>query len=217
VLQALLGSIQHVHEIKPRLVQRKGNVAEAIIRVSIEEHSDLIVMGTHGASGYRDGFVGSTTYSVMKYAECPVLSIPPKRKFSCFTRAVFPIRPVSGALARYDVLCHFLGRHSKVDVLGLSYRKMERGTRVLEKIVEEIGRQIEADGVDVNTAWGGGEGISEDVLHHAQQSLNDLIVVTSLLDVANKPGFIGPHTQKIIHSARIPVLSTKGVGVPSYA
>jgi len=173
-------------------------------------------MGTHGASGYRDGFIGSNTYSVMKHAYCPVLSIPPKRKFIHFSNAVFPIRPASGALARYDVLCHFLTRQSTVDVLGLSYRKMETGTRVLEKIVGEINTKVESDGVHIKTAWGSGKGIAEDVMHHVQQSLNDLIVVTSLLDVANKPGFIGPHTQKIIHSSRIPVLSTKGIGVPSY-
>src|SRR3954465_7946954 len=55
VLQALLGSVQHTHEITPRLIQRKGSVAEAVIRTSIEEQADLIVIGTHGAAGYRDG------------------------------------------------------------------------------------------------------------------------------------------------------------------
>ena len=131
VLHALLGSIQHTHDVNPVLIQKEGNVAEQIIRTALVEQADLIVMGTHGASGYRDGFIGSNTYAVMKNVLCPVLCIPPRKKFNSFKKVAFPIRPVSGALSRYDVLCHFLSGGSGIDVLGLSYRKMERETKVL--------------------------------------------------------------------------------------
>lgn len=216
VLHALIGSIQYAHDLKPHLLQREGAVSEHIIMASIEETVDLIVMGTHGASGYRDGYMGSNTYNVMKNVSCPVLSLPSRRKFNSFKKIVFPIRPVSGALSRYDVLCHFLNNQASIDVLGISYRKMERDTNVLEKIVEEIADRVEPDRIKIKTSWGNGDGISEDILSHVQQASNDLIVVTNLLDVTTKNGFIGPHAQKIVNCSKIPVLSITGIGVPSY-
>src|SRR5215208_7208620 len=79
VLTALISAIQHSHNIKPEIFQEKGNVTDTIIKTSLAQQCDLIVMGTHGASGFRDGFIGSNTYNTIKYATCPVLSVPPRK------------------------------------------------------------------------------------------------------------------------------------------
>lgn len=125
VLTALAGSIQYASRLKPKIIQVEGNVAETIIKRSLLHQSDLIVMGTHGASGFRDGFIGSNTYSVLKHSVCPVLTVPPLGKYSSFRKTLFPARPVSGALMRYDVTRHFFYSQSVIDVLGLSYGKIE--------------------------------------------------------------------------------------------
>ena len=39
--------------------------------------SDLIVMGTHGRSGFDRLMLGSVTEKVMRKAECPVMAVPP--------------------------------------------------------------------------------------------------------------------------------------------
>jgi nucleotide-binding universal stress UspA family protein len=82
IINALVGAIQHRHSIKPVVLQEEGNVSDMIIKTSFLHHTDLIVMGSHGASGYRDGFIGNNTYNVIKYAACPVLSVPHKKKLN---------------------------------------------------------------------------------------------------------------------------------------
>lgn len=216
VLNALAGAIQHANDVTPEVVQAEGNVTDNIIKFSLGKACDLIVMGTHGASGYRDGFIGTNTYSVMKYAACPVLSIPPKRKFLSFKKVLFPIRPVSGALNRYDVVSHLLSGSSSMDVLGLSYRKMERETNVLDKILDEIREQLAEDGIRVNVNWNRSTAITDDILEFSQANSSDLIIITSVLDITTKPGFIGPYSQKIINCSKIPVLSIKKLAVPSW-
>jgi len=216
VLNALAGAIQHTNDIKPEIIQLEGNVADIIIKHSFMHHANLIIMGTHGASGFRDGFIGSNAYRVLKYAACPVLTVPPKRKFLSFTRALFPIRPVSGALMRYDIVCHFLSANSSIDVLGLSYRKMEKETNVLDKIIDEIKDQLSADRIKARANWNKGMTIPEDILQFSLENNSDLIIVTSVLDVTTKPGFIGPHSQKIINCSKVPVLNIKKMAVPSW-
>ncbi len=59
----------------------QGRPLEAILSVAAEEGVDLIVMGTKGASGLKEIFIGSLTGEVMEHATAPVLAIPEKASF----------------------------------------------------------------------------------------------------------------------------------------
>jgi nucleotide-binding universal stress UspA family protein len=78
ILQALAATIQQKHQLMPQVLSEEGYVCACIVKNGIHVQADLIVMGTHGASGFRDGFIGSNTYSVIKHASCPVLTVPPR-------------------------------------------------------------------------------------------------------------------------------------------
>jgi nucleotide-binding universal stress UspA family protein len=217
IINALTGAIQHTHGIKPLLLQKEGNVSDNIIRASFLYHADLIVMGAHGASGFREGFKGNNTYNVIKYAACPVLSVPFKRKVAGFDKILFPVRPVTGALMPYSIVSHFTKPKTVIEVFGLSYRIVETGTSVLDTLVNEIKQQLEKDKVISKVSWSEGSTIADEILRYANSTNPDLVVVTSALDVTSKPKYIGPHAQKIIHCSRAPLLSIKKIGIPSFA
>lgn len=50
-------------------------VSEGIIDASIKNNVDLIVMGSHGTSGFKESLVGSNTEKVVRFSEIPVLVI----------------------------------------------------------------------------------------------------------------------------------------------
>ena len=56
---------------------RDGNAASEILHRASEMPSDLIVMGTHGRSGFERLVLGSVTEKVIHKAPCPVLTVPP--------------------------------------------------------------------------------------------------------------------------------------------
>jgi nucleotide-binding universal stress UspA family protein len=55
----------------------EGNVPETILKTAGEKEADLIVMGTHGLTGWRRLIFGSVTERVLRSAPCPVLAVPP--------------------------------------------------------------------------------------------------------------------------------------------
>ncbi len=57
--------------VHPMIVD--GDAAEQIVRVAKDENADLIVIATHGASGWRHLAFGSVTEKVVRNAMCPVL------------------------------------------------------------------------------------------------------------------------------------------------
>jgi nucleotide-binding universal stress UspA family protein len=53
----------------------EGNTADLIIRTAEEENADLIVIATHGESGWRKLVFGSVAEKVIRSANCPVMVI----------------------------------------------------------------------------------------------------------------------------------------------
>ena len=56
-------------------VVKTGNIFETINEVSHEYKAELVVMGTHGVSGFREFIAGSNAFRVVSDSLCPVLSV----------------------------------------------------------------------------------------------------------------------------------------------
>jgi len=67
---------KHIPEgVSTRALVVHGDAPHEIVRVANEEGVDLIVMSTHGATGWRERIFGSVTDKVVRHAECPVLTV----------------------------------------------------------------------------------------------------------------------------------------------
>jgi nucleotide-binding universal stress UspA family protein len=61
---------------KTKIVVRKGTPEREILGIADAERADLIVLGTHGLTGYRKLIFGSTTERVLRETRLPVLAVP---------------------------------------------------------------------------------------------------------------------------------------------
>ncbi len=216
ILQALAGSIYQKHQIMPAVISEEGHVSNCIVKNAITQKADLMVMGTHGASGIREGFIGSNAYGVIKHASCPVLTIPPKKKWGDFKRVLFPVKPISSALSRYEFVRELIARtNCSLEVLGLSCSRSGNDAEVIAEMIDEFKDTLAADKVHVSTKYNYGKNVADDVLKTAAGLKADLIVLTPLVDVTNKHFFVGPNTQRIVNYARVPVLSVRRITTPS--
>lgn len=55
---------------------------EGVLNISRKNNVDLVVMGSHGASGFREMFIGSNTEKVVRFSDVPVLVIKNETAFS---------------------------------------------------------------------------------------------------------------------------------------
>lgn len=74
VAEALSSSLSPRPELN--LVVTAGKPERDILSIARKRRADLIVMGTHGLSGYRKMFFGSTTERVLRHTSTPVLAVP---------------------------------------------------------------------------------------------------------------------------------------------
>ena len=68
-----------------------GRTFSLVNEVAITNDVDLIVMGSHGASGFKEVFIGSNTEKVIRTSEIPVLVIKNEETNTLFNNVVFAI------------------------------------------------------------------------------------------------------------------------------
>jgi nucleotide-binding universal stress UspA family protein len=61
--------------VRTKTIVGRGDAASEIARISADEHADLVVIATHGWSGWRHLVFGSVAERVLREATCAVLSI----------------------------------------------------------------------------------------------------------------------------------------------
>jgi len=77
-------------DLTPRLLVAEGFAHEAIVMAARDEACDLLVIGTHGRSGFSHLFLGSVTEKVIRTARCPVLTVPPSAAVAPGIAVTFP-------------------------------------------------------------------------------------------------------------------------------
>jgi nucleotide-binding universal stress UspA family protein len=61
--------------VRARALLLEGVAADRIVRAARSRHADMIVIGTHGRTGFARLMVGSVANRVVSHARCPVLTV----------------------------------------------------------------------------------------------------------------------------------------------
>jgi nucleotide-binding universal stress UspA family protein len=77
-MNKLLEKVQS-QNVKARGMLLKGVAHEQIVNAAESEKADMIVIGTHGRTGFSKLFMGSVAGRVISTALCPVLTVRAKR------------------------------------------------------------------------------------------------------------------------------------------
>lgn len=67
----------------------EGTVVSSVKKVVKSEDIRLVVMGTYGASGFTEKFVGTNTVAVIQNIQQPVLAIPAQAKYAPIKKVAF--------------------------------------------------------------------------------------------------------------------------------
>jgi nucleotide-binding universal stress UspA family protein len=186
--------------------------ARAIVRTAKEMRADLIIMGTHGRTGWRRALLGSVTENVLHETDCPVLTVTPQALAS---RETIDIRnivcPVNFTYVAREALRHACS-------LALSFGAELRIVYVAEGVDAPRLREVEEafriwvdpevrDRARYQLSVVSEGEPAERVLRLAGDVKTDLIVLGAQHKFFSDATVIGTTTERITRFARCPVLT----------
>ena len=202
----LMGSGNY-DDVKIETVVEEGFLYSTVRRIAEEDRADLIVMGTKGATGTTEFFVGSNTEKVIRTSPCPVLVVPENSGAFQLKTVVLPTTlrndqaGVFKALAEWQKLFHF-------DVKVL-YLNNPGGFDTNEEIEKAIRTLADAAGLKKVTPFISGNTFNEEasILQFAAQENADLIVMGTHQRQGLSHLLFGSLTEDTANHSDIPVLS----------
>jgi nucleotide-binding universal stress UspA family protein len=171
--------------------------------------ADLVVMGTHGRSGFERLLLGSVTEKVLRTAPCPVLTVgtedgaspagPLFRRILCaadLTQASERTLDMAASLAEES-----LARVTLLHVVeGLGLALVEEARERLQR-AGNVARRFRdvSERVETGTAW-------REILRVAEESRAELIVLGAHVHGALGRLFLGSTANQVVRHAPCPVL-----------
>ena len=218
-LNEITTSIRAEHEIDVKFIVVVGHPAFEICRWAAEQKIALIVMGTHGASGLREFFIGSNAYSVVKHSPCPIMTIPGNNRWIDFRKILFPVRMVPEALSKYDFILPIIRLNaSSLQIAGIVEKDDPLASAEVKDLVEVMRLKVTEDNIICSGEVHYCDNVAKHVLHLSEAEKPDLVVITATLEKYSKHFFVGPYSQYIVNHAKFPVLSIRPeIGIESPA
>ena len=211
---------------------REGvDVHQEILKAADEMQADLIVLGTHGRSGFQHLVLGSVTEKVLRKASCPVLTVP--------SRAPDAVPP--GPMLYRRILCGI--DFSDCSIAAFAYaRALAAGTQVhidavavlqimplidtssaaalyypglTNEIQESLANRLESLAVEARTEGADVEAITatgapyQEILRLAALRKSDLIVLGASGRGAVDRMLFGSTINHVVRQASSPVLTVR--------
>jgi len=208
-LQAKLGLADHV-VISTHLVT--GEVQETIIAEAAKLGSNLIVMGTSGASGIKELLIGSQTASVIGHSKIPVLAIPEHYEWKKPEKILLATNNFEKEPSILDSIFQLAAQlHAKVETAVFSDEDYDDAAALLqasygissyEKFLKEEYKQIA-----LATAHLSGKSLEEALNDYIARTNIDILVMITYQRNLLKRIFNPSQTRRMSYHTRIPLLA----------
>jgi len=198
----------------------QGPPAKRVIAAAESLPADLIVIGTHGTSGFEHLVLGSVTEKVLRKAQCPVLTVPPHAHTTSklpYERILCPVDFSDSSRAALDLAQALAHEGSAILTVlyALEWPSEESGpftpayrVEVEQRAMGELESLVGPHDSHVRTRLAPGKAYRE-ILGVAGDEHTDLIVMgvqgRNALDVM----LFGSTTNQVVRRATCPVLTLR--------
>ncbi|MPT34682.1 universal stress protein [Flavobacterium sp. WV_118_3] len=181
---------------------------DGILNFSGKDEIDLIVMGSHGASGFREMFIGSNTEKVVRHSETPVLVIKKDSDNFTVNNFVFASDFTDEAKKPFKKVIEFANEfNAKIHLLMVNTPNNFKSTSVAEKMIQDFTASFDISNYathiynDVNVEKG--------ILHFAKSVNADLIGISTHGRKGLSHFFNGSISEDLVNHAKRPVVTFK--------
>lgn len=199
-------------EVKVTPIIKHFKVFSELNALARDENADMIVMGSHGATGVKEFFVGSNTEKVVRNAEIPVLVIKNEAVTTSFKSAVFacdfsdediePYQQAKALLAQFNCTVNLLHVNTPNSKFRSTKEMQEKVASFLQKAEGSIANLDKVHYVADYT-------IEDGILEFSNVHGKDVIIMATHGRKGLQHFIEGSISEDVANHATLPVLTFK--------
>lgn len=185
-----------------------GEVVDCVVDAAKSNKADLIIMGTHGASGLKQVLFGSNTSSVIAKTKSPVLAIPKNYKYKKVNIILYATdlkNPLNELKSLIPIAKHL---NAKIEIYFLNYIKdrMAKPKLEFEKKIKSLAyKKIKFVAQDASID----KPLVDHIQKHIAKTKPEMLAMFPEEKTFFDRLFISSKTEDLANHVRIPLLSIR--------
>jgi len=187
---------------------REGRIYTEICNQANYGDSEIIVMGTHGVSGFEERWVGSNAFGIVSNASCPVITIRynfPKREIK---KIIMPIDVTKETRHKVPFVTKLAQTfNAEVHVIDVREDNKASTRKLLNEYVSLVVSYLKRRNVKYICDSLKDKNLTDVIIEYALLNDADIIAVTSDTNELARQFWFGPKAQQMVNHSPIPILS----------
>lgn len=188
---------------------KKGKVYFEIAQLAKQYDADLVVVGTHGVTGYEEFWIGSNAYRTVTNAPCPVVSVRQQFDFSgSMKNIVLPIDNTPQTLQKVPATAQIAKLfNATVHVLALYSTSIHTLQNKVDKTAEKVFQELRGSGIKCRKKSLMGTNITQATIEYANKVNAEMIAIMTEQETTVSNILLGEYAQQMVNNSSVPVLS----------
>ncbi len=188
---------------------RKGKIYEEIVRVANELDAFLIIIGTHGSSGFEEFWIGSNANRIVSATDRPVITIRGGVDISRSIKII--VMPIDNTIeSRQKVpmtalLAKYFG--AEIHILALFSADVEEIKETVREYVNQVKIYLAENQVDFKVIEIIADNLTDSTIEYAIRVNANLISIMDEQEITTANLWLGPYAQQMVNHSPVPVLS----------
>jgi nucleotide-binding universal stress UspA family protein len=187
---------------------KEGKIFEEITKLADEYEDALIVLSTHGQSGFEELFIGGNAYKVTSNSRKPVITVRGSKISSNINKIVLPLDitfqtrekvPYTAKLAKLF--------NSEIHLLTVRLSHIKSIEKQLHQYVDQVAAYIDNQNLHYTIEHLQGDNLTDITIDYARSVNADLISIMMEQEKSVSNLLLGSYAHQMINKAFIPVLS----------
>ncbi len=188
---------------------REGSIYKEIVKESEDPDIEMLVAGTHGASGFEEFWIGSNAYRIVSSVAKPVLTIRGGVDISRdLNRIVLPVDSTMETRQKVPFTAYIAGLfNAEVFVLSVYTTKVYAIQSRVNGYAEQVIKHLEEENIKYRLENILTDNVTTGTIEFAKSIEANMISIMTEQEKTTKNLWLGPYAQQMVNHSPIPVLS----------
>jgi len=190
---------------------KSGKVHIEMYNFAANLKADLMIIGTHGISGFEEYWIGSNAYRIVTHSPCPVISL--RYGFSLEREIKKIILPLDSSQETklklpYTIeLAQLL--NSEIHVLGLYTTNLKSLNNRVDNFARHTIDELNKKNIFNSLKTIQTENMTQSTIDFAAEIDADMVAIMTEQENTTANLFLGPFAQQLINHSPVPILSVR--------
>ncbi|PCJ66329.1 MAG: hypothetical protein COA58_06015 [Bacteroidetes bacterium] len=201
-----LNAFMSENQVDMEIIERNGEVYDEVIKLEKERDYGLILLGSHGSSGWRKLWMGSNAFKVISSSTCPVISVTEKASSPELKHILLPLADSRNTRQKVPYCIEIAKAFdATVHIIGVSKSSSTETQKHVNSYVHQTENYLTERGVKCTSKTEFGVSVAETCITYAEEVNAGLMLIMTETESAGL--FMDSYSQQLVNHSSVPVMS----------